>query len=77
MKQRRIWQRLLLAVPLFVIGFLISKAEFGMIWRYFGWTNRILSNIMLWAAATYLIKQGSLHWIAILAAIFMTGVAAT
>ena len=77
MEQRAVGRRLLLAVPLFVVGFLISTAEFGVIWRYFGWANQTLATIVLWAAAAYLIKQGKLHWIATVPAIFMTAVSAT
>ncbi|MDY0190235.1 MAG: carbon starvation protein A [Desulfuromonas sp.] len=77
MEQRQAGRRLLLAVPLFIVGFLVSKAEFGVIWRYFGWANQTLATIVLWTAAAYLIKQGKLHWIATLPATFMTAVAAT
>lgn len=77
MEQRRIGRRLLLAVPLFVVGFMISKADFGVIWRYFGWANQTLATIVLWTAAAYLIKQGKAHWIATVPAIFMTAVAGT
>ncbi|OQY21683.1 MAG: carbon starvation protein A [Desulfobacteraceae bacterium 4572_35.2] len=75
--QRKVSNRLLLAVPLFAIGFLISKAEFGVIWRYFGWANQTLATIVLWAAAAYLIRNAKIHWIATLPATFMTAVSAT
>jgi carbon starvation protein CstA len=77
MEQRQVGRRLLLAVPLFAVGFLVSKAEFGVIWRYFGWANQTLATVVLWTAAAYLIKQGKLHWIATLPATFMTAVATT
>ncbi|BCR03228.1 hypothetical protein DESUT3_02970 [Desulfuromonas versatilis] len=70
-------KRLLLAVPLFVVGFLISRGDFGVIWRYFGWANQTLATIVLWAAAAYLAKEAKLHWIASLPATFMTAVATT
>ena len=70
-------KRLLIAVPLFVVGFLISRGDFGVIWRYFGWANQTLATIVLWAGAAYLIKQGKLHWIATVPATFMTAVVAT
>jgi len=75
--QKAIAKRLYLAVPLFVVGFLVSQAEFGVIWRYFGWANQTLATIVLWAGAAYLIKQGKLHWIATLPAAFMTAVVTT
>ena len=64
-------------MPLFVVGFLISRGDFGVIWRYFGWANQTLATIVLWAGAAYLIKQGKLHWIATIPATFMTAVVAT
>ncbi len=70
-------KRLMIAVPLFAIGFLVSQAEFGVIWRYFGWANQTLATIVLWTAAAYLIKQDKAHWIATIPAIFMTAVAGT
>ena len=70
-------KRLFLAVPLFVVGFLITRADFGVIWRYFGWANQTLATIVLWTAAAYLIKQGKLHWICTVPATFMTAVVTT
>lgn len=70
-------KRLAVAVPLFVVGFLISRSEFGIIWRYFGWANQTLAMIVLWAAAAYLIKQAKFHWICTIPAVFMTAVTFT
>jgi len=75
--QKAVAKRLFLAVPLFVVGFLVSQAEFGVIWRYFGWANQTLATIVLWAGAAYLIKQGKLHWICTVPAAFMTAVVTT
>ncbi len=75
--QKETSKRLLLAVPLFVVGFIVSRGDFGVIWRYFGWANQTLATIVLWASAAYLIKEGKLHWIATIPATFMTAVATT
>ena len=75
--QKPMAKRLLIAIPMFVLGFIISKAEFGVIWRYFGWANQTTAVIMLWAAAAYLIKEGKLHWVCTIPAIFMTAVVIT
>lgn len=77
MQQKETSKRLLLAVPLFAIGFLVSQADFGLIWRYFGWANQTLATVVLWSSAAYLIKQAKFHWIATLPATFMTAVATT
>ncbi|ASI23099.1 TPA: carbon starvation protein A [Aeromonas salmonicida] len=75
--QKPMAKRLLIAVPMFILGFIISKAEFGVIWRYFGWANQTTAVIMLWAAAAYLAKEGKLHWVCTIPAMFMTAVVFT
>jgi carbon starvation protein CstA len=70
-------KRLIIAVPLFAVGFLISLSDFGLIWRYFGWANQTLATVVLWAAAVYLAGQRKFHWVATVPAIFMTVVVFT
>jgi carbon starvation protein CstA len=70
-------KRLGIAVPLFVVGILISFSDFGLIWRYFGWANQTLAVFVLWTAAVYLADLRKFHWIATLPAIFMTAVVTT
>jgi len=72
--QTRPMKRLYIAVPLFLVAIAISTHEFDLIWRYFGWSNQVLSSLMLWAAAIYLVKARKPHWIASLPATFMTAV---
>ena len=72
--QKEQMKRLMIALPLFVIGFFISLSDFGLIWRYFGWANQTLAAVVLWTAAMYLVKNEKLHWIATIPAIFMTAV---
>jgi len=75
--QKKNMNRLLIAVPLFVVGFIVSKTDFGLIWRYFGWANQTLATIVLWTAAVYLSDQKKFHWIASIPAVFMTVVVTT
>ena len=75
--QRENLKRLVIALPLFAVGFVISLSDFGLIWRYFGWANQTLATVMLWAAAMYLVRQGKFHWVATAPAAFMTVVVAT
>ncbi|WP_119396273.1 carbon starvation CstA family protein [Salinibius halmophilus] len=75
--QQALPKRLLVAVPMFVIGYLVSTQDFNVIWRYFGWANQTTAMIMLWAAAAYLAKEGKFHWICTLPAVFMTAVTIT
>lgn len=64
--------RLMIAVPLFVIGGILSQVDFNIIWRYFGWSNQTLATIVLWSAAAYVVRRGGIHWIISLPATFMT-----
>lgn len=75
--QGPIKKRLALAVPLFAVGFGLTRIDFNIIWRYFAWSNQTLAMIALWAGAAYLVKNGKNHWIASAPATFMTAVSAT
>ncbi|MGF7056761.1 carbon starvation CstA family protein [Brassicibacter mesophilus] len=76
-KQEKINNRLMLALPLFAIGFALTRINFNIIWRYFAWSNQTLAMIVLWATAAYLIINNKLHWIATIPATFMTAVSIT
>jgi carbon starvation protein CstA len=73
-EQKTLPKRLLMAVPLFVIGGILTQVDFGIIWRYFGFANQSTATIMLWTAAAYLLRHNKLHWIATIPAMFMTTV---
>jgi carbon starvation protein CstA len=72
--QTKIVKRLMIALPLFGVAYFITLVDFNVIWRYFGWSNQMLSMLMLWSAAIWLARKGKLHWIATIPAVFMTGV---
>lgn len=75
--QGPIKNRLLIAIPLFAVGFALTRIDFNIIWRYFAWSNQTLAMIVLWASAAYLVKIEKSHWIASIPATFMTGVSVT
>ncbi|MFK4763717.1 carbon starvation protein A [Desulfobaculum sp. SPO524] len=75
--QAEVAKRLMIAVPLFALGYIISTQNFSTIWRYFGFSNQTLAMLVLWSAAVFLVKSGKLHWIATIPATFMTAVSAT
>lgn len=77
LKQEAAKNRLLIAMPLFTIGFALNFIDFSIIWRYFAWSNQTLATIVLWTAALYLLKSGKPHWIATVPAIFMSAVVTT
>jgi carbon starvation protein CstA len=77
LSQKKNAKRLMIAIPLFIVGFIVSKTDFGIIWRYFGWANQTLATIVLWTSAVYLSDRKKFHWIASIPATFMTSVVVT
>lgn len=67
-------KRLAIAVPLFAVAYFITQVEFGVVWRYFGWSNQTLATLMLWAAAFWLAHRGKFHWICSIPGTFMLAV---
>lgn len=72
MPQAKIMNRLLIAVPIFIIAFFITKIGFKAIWIYFSFSNQLLSTLVLWTAVAYLYQHGRNFWIAGAPVIFMS-----
>jgi carbon starvation protein CstA len=72
--QATIWKRLGISIPLFAVGFVLSKLQFVTIWKYLGLSNQVLSVIVLWTAAVYLRHVNKPHWMMSIPAVFMTSV---
>lgn len=66
--------RLLLAVPILTIAFFMTKLDFSVIWRYFAFSNMLLSTSVLWLATKYLFDRRAFHWITSIPAVIATGV---
>ena len=77
LKQGPIINRLLISTPLFVIGYLLTRIDFSVIWRYFAWSNQTLATVVLWTITVYLVNQKKNYWITLLPALFMTAVIST
>ncbi len=75
--QKEIKHRLMISIPLFIVGFLLSQIDFSTIWKYVGISNQLLSMLFLWTASTYLVKTGKNHFFLSLPALFMTSVCFT
>jgi len=76
-KQGPIKNRLLISIPLFTIGFLLTLVNFDIIWRYFAWSNQTLATFVLWAITVYLAQNHKFFWITLVPAVFMTAVTCT
>jgi carbon starvation protein CstA len=75
--QLKVMSRLWIALPLFVISFILTTMDFTLLWRYFGVTNAAISAIALFVGAMYLAIQRKFHWVATIPAAFMTLVSLT
>lgn len=75
--QSKIWKRILVSLPIFIVTYVVMKTDFEVLWRYFAWTNQTLSVFMLWAGAAYLARNGRFYLIAMIPAMFMTCVCTT
>jgi carbon starvation protein CstA len=73
-KQGPFKNRLLISIPLFAVGYLLTQINFGIVWRYFAWTNQTLATIVLWTITAYLIKEKKSYWVTLIPATFMTTV---
>lgn len=86
LNQKKIYNRLLITIPLLVIGGLLTwfaianDSGFQIVWRYFSWSNQTLAMIALWVATAYLLKKGKYRFGSLLTAFpatFMTAVTVT
>ena len=75
--QKKIKNRLYISIPLFCIAFALTQIDFGIIWRYFAWSNQTLAMVVLWTITAYLIKENKIYWVTLFPAIFMTMVCST
>ena len=84
--QKKIKNRLLITIPLLVVGGLltwfaiVNDSGFQTIWRYFSWSNQTLAMVALWVATAYLLKKGKYRFGSLLTALpatFMTAVSTT
>ncbi len=66
--------RLALAVPLLGVGYLMTFLDFSLIWRYFAFSNMLLSTSVLWLATKYLFDRGTFHWITSIPAVIGTAI---
>jgi carbon starvation protein CstA len=72
LKQGPIKNRLMICVPMFIVGYILTQVDFAVIWRYFAWSNQTLGMMVLWTITVYLAQEGKLYWITLIPALFMT-----
>lgn len=72
LRQGPVKNRLVVSIPLFLVGLLLTQVNFAVIWRYFAWSNQTLATVVLWTITVYLVNQKKNFWITLLPALFMT-----
>ena len=72
--QQSVVRRLALAAPILGVAYLMTFLDFSLIWRYFAFSNMLLSTSVLWLATKYLLDRGTFHWIASIPAVIGTAV---
>lgn len=80
LSQKKVSSRLLITIPVFAIGFILTfvmKDEFARIWKFVGISNQALAAITCWTIAMYLALRGKSHLFMSLPAIFLTAVCFT
>ncbi len=76
-KQKSISSRLVVSIPLFVLGFILSQLDFATVWKYLGLSNQILASFVLWTGAMYLKRENKFHWLLSVPAFIMTTICVT
>ena len=86
MDQKKIKNRIILTVPLFlaVVGIsmwnFLDASNFNILWRWFAWSNQVLAAICLWVSTIYLMKTAKNRFVSLFTGIpatFMTAVVVT
>lgn len=70
--QKKMKNRLIIALPLFVLSALLTQIDFNILWRYFSWANQATAAIALWIATMYLFIKGKNYFVSLVPGLFMT-----
>lgn len=57
LKQKSKHNRLIIAIPLFVVGSILTQTNFDVLWRYFSWSNQTLAMLALFVFTIYLLRN--------------------
>ncbi|MGP4064430.1 carbon starvation protein A [Oceanobacillus sp. M65] len=69
--QKKIINRLWIALPLFAISIALTRIDFNLLWRYFSWANQSTAVIALFVGSMYLFIAKKNYWIALIPGTFM------
>ncbi|WP_428910228.1 carbon starvation CstA family protein [Niallia sp. Krafla_26] len=69
--QRKISNRLWIAIPLFAVSVVLTQIDFNLLWRYFNWANQSTAVIALFVGSMYLYIARKNYFIALIPGTFM------
>lgn len=70
--QKPLIRRIIVAIPIFIVAYIVCSLEFSIIWKYVGIGNQVMASIMLWAGSVYLVTKRKNHLILSITATFIT-----
>lgn len=71
-KGNKLYVRLLVSIPLFIIAGVLMLVKFDVLWRYFAWVNQTMSVFTLWAVTVWMARHGKKYVIPLIPALWMT-----
>ena len=78
--QKSFSKRLVITIPLMLVGAALTQIDFNILWRYFAWSNQTLAMLALWVATVYLMRHETKRFSSLVTALpatFMTAVTTT
>lgn len=70
--QKKIWKRIIVALPVFAVSTVLMFVKFDILWRYLFWFNQNLSVITFWAITVYLARKQKAYIITMIPAMWMS-----
>ena len=64
--QKKVWKRFTIAIPMFIISFILTNIDFTILWRYFSWANQTTAAIALWVGTMYLLMSKKNYFVAMI-----------
>src|SRR5699024_12738072 len=56
--QGKLRNRLIVAVPLFVVSIILTQIDFDILWCYFSWAKQTTAALAFWIGTMYLLVNG-------------------
>lgn len=70
--QAKIWRRLVVALPMFVLSIIVMLIDFQVLWRYFAWFNQSISVFTFWAITVWLARHNKHYIVSLVPAMWMS-----